>query len=67
MIKEKKFFDEAFEYLQKNYNNTNWEQMGEEFPSVCAKYSSKLWGELLALCVEHLERKYNYELERLGK
>ncbi len=63
MIKEKKFFDEALEFMGENYN-TDWDKLGERLPQVCSKYSSPLWGKLILSVVEHLEAKAKYEARR---
>ncbi len=63
MIKEKKFFDEALQFMEENYD-TDWESLGKKLPEICSRYSSPLWGNLILASLEHLEAKAKYEASR---
>ena len=60
MLKEKKMFDEAYEFLEAHYNDKDMDLVAKELPEVCSRYTTPLWGELICDVVSHLERKMKW-------
>lgn len=62
MKKEKEMFVDALQWLEVNYNNTDFEKLAQELPTICQKYKgSGLWQNLVYAVLEHLEAKAKYE------
>lgn len=62
MRKEKEMFREALEWLEKNYDATNFDKLAQELPMICQKYKgSGLWQNLVYAVLDHLEAKARYE------
>lgn len=68
MEKEKEMFREALEWLEVNYNNTDFDKLVAEIPTLCKKYKgSGLWQNLVLAVLDHLEAKAKYEAKQRGK
>lgn len=67
MRKEQKMFSVAFEFLERHYNDKNLESVAQELPTICSKFSSRLYQNLIIAVVEHLEAKLKYEQGRMIK
>lgn len=64
MRKEKEMFDEAFKWLETNYENADFNKLAQEYAelSILKKFKgSQLWQKLLLDVIEHLEAKAKYE------
>lgn len=62
MRKEREMFREILEWLEKNYDDTNFDKLAEELPCMCSKYKgSGLWQNLVYAVLDHLEAKAKYE------
>ena len=62
MKKEREMFREALEWLDENYNNTDFDKLAQELPTMCQKYrGSGLWQSLIYAVLDHLEAKAKYE------
>ena len=64
MKREQKMFNVAFDFLERHYNDKDLELVGQELPTICSKFSSRLYQNLIIAVVEHLEAKLKYEQER---
>lgn len=67
MRKEQKMFSVALEFLERHYNDKNLESVAQELPTICSKFSSRLYQNLIIAVVEHLEAKLKYEQGRMIK
>lgn len=67
MKKEQKMFSVAFDFLERHYNDKNLESVAQELPTICSKFSSGLYQNLIIAVVEHLEKKLKYEQGRMIK
>lgn len=62
MRKEKEMFREALEWLEANYDDTDFDKLAQELPTICNKYKgSGLWQSLVYAVLDHLEAKAKYE------
>ena len=62
MRKEREMFDDAFKWLEQNYDNTDFDKLASEIPTLCKKYKgSGLWQNLILAVLDHLEAKAKYE------
>lgn len=63
MRKEREMFAVALEWLEENYNDTDFDKLARELPIMCNKYKgSGLWQNLVYAVLEHLEAKAKYEM-----
>ena len=67
MRKEQKMFSVALEFLERHYNDKDLELVAKELPTICSKFSSRLYQNLIIAVVEHLEAKLKYEQGRMIK
>ncbi len=55
-------FREALEWLEKNYDDTDFEKLAKELLYMSSKYKgSGLWQNLVYAVLDHLEAKVKYE------
>ena len=68
MRKEDEMLDKVKEFLIDNYNNTNWDNVTEDYRMLSQMYTgSTFWQELLLLALDQLERKCNYERRKANE
>ena len=62
MRKEREMFAEALNFLERHYEQTDFNQLALELPQQCRRYKgSGLWQNLILAVVDHLEAKAKYE------
>lgn len=68
MLRERCMFDEAYAFLEKHYNDSDFGSADEEgtityeYVELSQKYrGSKLWQSLILDVLDHLERKMKWE------
>ena len=62
MLKERQMFDDAYKWLEENYDNTDFDKLAQELPIICNRYKgSGLWQSLVYAVLDHLEAKAKYE------
>ncbi|ADZ82680.1 hypothetical protein [Cellulosilyticum lentocellum] len=62
MLKERQMFDDAYKWLEENYDNTDFDKLSQELPNICNRYKgSGLWQSLVYAVLDHLEAKAKYE------
>lgn len=68
MRKEDEMLDKVKEFLTNNYNNTNWDNVTEDYRMLSQMYAgSTFWQELLLLALDQLERKCKYERRKANE
>lgn len=61
-------FEEAYKLLETNYDNTDFDRLAAEIPTLCRKYKgSGLWQNLVLAVLEHLEAKAKYERRKVNE
>lgn len=67
-MREKEIFEEAYNLLEKHYNDKDFEQLTKEFIEINNKFrGSGLWQNLVLAVLDHLEAKAKYERRRLDE
>ena len=67
-MREKEIFEEAFNLLEKHYNDKDFEQLTNEFVEINNKFrGSGLWQNLVLAVIAHLEAKAKYERRKASE
>lgn len=67
-MREKEIFEEAFNLLEKHYNDKDFEQLTNEFVEINNKFrGSGLWQNLVLAVLAHLEAKAKYERRKASE
>lgn len=67
-MKEKQMFEEAYNLLEKHYNDKDFEQLTKEFVDINNKFrGSGLWKNLVLAVLDHLEAKAKYERSKANE
>ena len=68
MRKEDEMLDRVKRFLSDNYDNTNWDNVTEDYKVLSQIYKgSTFWQELLLIALEQLERKCKYERRKANE
>ncbi|QEH68193.1 hypothetical protein [Cellulosilyticum sp. WCF-2] len=68
MLKERQMFDDAYKWLEENYDNTDFDKLAQELPTICNRYKgSGLWQSLVYAVLDHLEAKAKYERSKIDE
>lgn len=67
-MREKEIFEEAYNLLEKHYEDKDFEQLTEEFLEINNKFrGSGLWQNLVLAVLDHLEAKAKYERRKVNE
>lgn len=68
MRKEREMFRDIEQWLDENYENTDFDKLAQELPVMCNRYKgSGLWQNLVYAIVDHLEAKAKYERRKVNE
>lgn len=67
-MREKEIFEEAYNLLEKHYEDKDFEQLTNEFIEINDKFrGSGLWQNLVLAVLDHLEAKAKYERRKVNE
>lgn len=67
-MREKEIFEEAYNLLEKHYEDKDFEQLTQEFIEINDKFrGSGLWQNLVLAVLDHLEAKAKYERRKANE
>ena len=68
MRKEREMLRDIEQWLEENYENTDFDKLAKELPIMCNRYKgSGFWQNLVYATVDHLEAKANYERSKASE